>query len=440
MWRFVRASALFAGILLSYLFLWLASRVVGRRRVGPALARAHARHSRRLRWGFLRLQGVYIKIGQVLSILGSFLPPEYIAALQGLQDQVPPRPYRTIRRTFLADRGRPPEAFFAEMEEAPIAAASLGQVHRARLPSGEQVAVKVLYPNIDRIIAIDMRVLGWVFRVYRMLFPIADVRVILDQLRDVLQRETDYVQEADNCERLAAAFADDPRVTCPRVFRDLSSGRILVMELMEGIKLTDLDGLRAAGICPTEVATLLVRSYYKQLLLDGLYHADPHPGNFLVRPGPQLVFLDFGAVEPVRPPLREGMRQCVFGYMRRDDAQVLAGIETMGFVAPDGNRALLEETVRHYFTKIVTMKIEDYGALDVRDFVGEAELRMVRGRLRELMRAVRFPEGWFFIERSLLLLFGVCAVLDPKVNAVELGFPYAMQFLATPARKDPPGQ
>lgn len=427
--RFLRASTLFCRILLSYGWLWLCRRLLGRRRTRRMVTRCHERNARRLFRGIQRLRGVYIKLGQVLSILGGFLPPEYIKLLEGLQDQVEPQSYRTIRRAFVRDQGKPPEAIFSQFAHEPIAAASLGQVHRAALPNGVAVAVKVLYPNIDRIIAIDLRVIRWVFSVYRHLVPVVEVENIFEQLRDVLSRETDYHAEADNLRRLRDNFLDEPDILFPKVYDDLSSKRVLVMEFMEGIKITDVDELEAAGINRTEVASILVKSYYKQFLIDGRYHADPHPGNFLVQPGPQLVFLDFGAVEPVREAHKQGMLLFLKGIISQNDDLAIDGIETMGFVAPDGNRELLYKTVRYYFTKLVSMRIDDFSQIELDQLVSRRELRSVRGQLRELMRSVRYPEGFFFIERSIILLFGLCTTLDPKVNTLELGFPYAMKFI-----------
>lgn len=428
---------MFVRILASYGFVWLVGRVLGKRRRRALLDRAHAKNAKRLYRGFIRLRGVFIKVGQVLSVLGGFLPPEFIRELEGLQDQVEPQPFRAIVKAFRQDRGGPPSQFFDDFGEAPIAAASLGQVHRATL-DGEPVAVKVLYPNIEAIIRIDLRVLRWVFKVWRRIVPVDNIESVFRQLEDVLSRETDYRLEAANLERLAANFASDPNICFPSVHHTLSSKRILVMSFEEGARIGAVDEFEDLGINRTDVARLLVTAFYKQLLIDGLYHADPHPGNFLVRPGPQLVFLDFGAVEPVTDQLKRGMILMLEGIIGRDDEKALEGIETMGFVAANGNRRLLETSVRHYFTKLVTLKIDDYSNIDVNDIVSKSEIRAIRGRLRELMKSVHYPEGYFYIERSLLLLFGLCAVLDPKVNALELGFPFAMQFVLNNTGSDQP--
>lgn len=427
--RFLRASWLFAFILASYGWLWLRVRVRGRERSEAAIERCHERNAARLYRGFRRLRGVYIKVGQVLSVLGSFLPAAYVRQLEGLQDQVPPRSIEVVRRTFLAQLGAPPEALYASFAERPIAAASLGQVHKALANDGEPLAVKVLYPDIQRIIRIDMRVLRWVFRVWTRIVPVNQLSTVLDQLEDVLERETNYLNEAQNMALVRANFVGEAGIVLPTVRKELTTQAILTMSFMDGVKISDVAALDAAGINRTEVARILVQSYYKQLLIDGLFHADPHPGNFLVRPGPEIVFLDFGAVEPVRDTLRRGMIIMLEGIIGQDDDKALEGIETMGFVAPDGNRELLDRTVRHYFSKLVTLQVADYSKLDVEQIVSKEELRAIRGRMRELMRSVRYPEGYFYIERTLLLLFGLSALLDPKVNALELGFPYAMRFI-----------
>ncbi len=429
MFRFIRASFLFVRIFWSYGWLWVFTRLLGRKRMANTIRRTHTKNAKRLYRGFIRLRGVFIKVGQVLSVLGSFLPTEFIIELQGLQDQVEAQKFSVIKKTFLREHGKPPGELFESFAETPIAAASLGQVHRAKLLTGEDVAVKVLYPNVEAIIRTDLRVLRWVMNVWGRIVPVNNLNSIFRQLADVLGRETDYTLEASNLKAIKANFVDQPEFVFPDVYSELSSKGILVMSYIDAIKITDVAELEARGISRRAVAKMLVNSYYKQLLLDGLYHADPHPGNFLVRPGPELVFLDFGAVEPVRDSLKRGMIMMLEGIIGQDDDKALVGIETMGFVAEDGNRKLLEKTVRHYFTKLVTLKVEDYGNMKVDQIVSKEEIRSVRGQMRELMRSVRYPDGYFYIERSLVLLFGLCAVLDPKVNALELGFPYAMQFI-----------
>src|SRR5262249_38761700 len=171
-------------------------------------------------------------MGQVLSIMGTFLPRAYAEELEGLQDQVPPHPWRELERSFTAALGKRPEEVFKTFAHVPLAAASLGQVHRATLPSGEEVAVKVLYPNVQTVIRVDLRVLRWAMRVYRWFMPVRAIERVIDQLEDLLARETDYIHEAKCLERMAANFAGDPDILFPAVFWELTTKEVLVMSFM----------------------------------------------------------------------------------------------------------------------------------------------------------------------------------------------------------------
>ncbi|HJZ85577.1 MAG TPA: AarF/UbiB family protein [Polyangia bacterium] len=436
--RFLRAAALFATILISYLLQIGLLRVFGRRRawVRARARRLHRRNARRLLRGILRLRGVYIKLGQVLSIMGTFLPRAFAEELESLQDAVPPHPFHEIERSFTRSLGRPPRDVFAKFDETPMAAASLGQVHRARTADGEEVAVKVLYPNVSAIIAVDLRVLRMAMRVYRRFVPVSGVEKVVDQLQDLLRRETDYVHEGRCIERMARNFEGEADLVFPRVRWDLTTDRVLTMSFMHGIKISRASELRAAGVDPEAVARRLVKAFYKQLFLDRFFHADPHPGNFLVQPGtpPRIVVLDFGAASTVPDHLLDGALDVLRGLVTRNDDAVVGGIDKMGFMARDGNRALLERTVRRYFEKLLKLDLRDFGKIKPETARALADPGVDRRELRELMRAVEYPDGWFFVERAAVLLFGLSAQLAPTLNTVLVGVPYVMQLIAARAQ------
>lgn len=427
--RLSRGFFFFMRIAMSYFWLFLLVKLFGRKKMRTKIKLVHQKNSTRLYAGMLRLQGVYIKMGQVLSVMGSFLPEVYIRQLEKLQDAVPPKPFSAIKKAIEREHHKGVDELFTSFNREPEAAASLGQVHRATLPDGQAVAVKVLYPGIDRIVRMDLKILRLALRVYGWFVPVARIERIMDQVDDVLKRETNYLNEAKNLEALAKNLSDEPNVSFPRVFWDFTTTRVLVLEYMEGIKIGRIAELKAAGIDTSLVAKRLVELFYRQFLIDSLFHADPHPGNFLVQAGPTIVFLDFGAVEPVRPQLKKGMIRFLQGMMSKNDDLAFDGIQEMGFVHPEGNRELLEKTVRHYFNKLVNLKIEDYGNIRVDEVIDKQDYRMVRDNLRELSASIIYPEGYFFIERTLVILFGLIAALDPKVNALELGFPYAMKMI-----------
>ncbi len=433
--RLLRASRVFGTIFLSYLWSLAWSRLWPRRYdTVERWRKRHRRNARRMYRGFVSLRGVYIKLGQILSIMGSFLPKAYTEELEGLQDEVPPRPTAEMARAFEQSLGVPPSKAFASFSAKPIAAASLGQVHEARGADGERLAVKILYPNVATIIRIDLRVLGWALKVYRAFVPIQQIDNVHAQLRDMLERETDLVNEARCMERMTANFAGDADVVLPIPHPRWSSKTVLTMSFMDGVKISKKNALAELGLDPYAVATKLTQVFYKQLFIDRFFHADPHPGNFFVQRGDagqvRIVVLDLGSATELAPNLADGMLDILQGLMVKQDDLVLRGIETMGFVAEGGDRALLERTVRKYFEKLLNLNITDFSRIDANVAQQFADPDMKRDELRDLMKSIAYPDGWFYVERAAVIMFGLSSQLAPKLNTVQVGFPYIMSFIA----------
>lgn len=411
--------------------------------------RLDARNARRLYEGMVRLRGVFIKLGQVLSITGGFLPRVYQKELERLQDKVPPRDFQEIRQAFIESVGSTPEECFARIDASPLAAASLGQVHVAWLhpeegeSEGRKVAVKVLYPGIRDVIRIDMKVIWLAVEVYKWFVPVVGLDRVHASLLDLLARETDYLLEARAMERMAANFAREKDILFPEVVHELTTRDVLTMSFMEGTKINQLDTLRAEGIDPGAVATRFVELTYKMIFVDRFFHADPHPGNFLVQKGrsprrPKIVVLDFGAVSEVKDDLVDGMIDVIGGLLEGDGPKLLRGFYQMGFASREANRELLEKTVHSYFQKLLRIKDRTPGAL-MRANVKELEVlvdpEVAREELRELMRSVEYPEGWFYVERAAVLAFWLVGQLDPEVDAMQVGYPYVMPLLMEHRRK-----
>lgn len=432
--RLLRALRVFALIFLSYLWAMSWARLwPARYDTGARWRVVNRRNARRMYKGFVRLRGVYIKLGQILSVMGTFLPREYTEELEGLQDDVPPQSYRKIRSTFVKSFGKRPHEVFATFDEEPLAAASLGQVHRATTAANEALAVKILYPNVATIIKVDLKVLGWALRVYKNFVPIQQITRVHEQLADMLARETDLVNEATCMARMAKNFADDPDVLFPTVYPEWSSATVMTMTFMDGVKITKKDALRKLDLDPYAVATKLIKVFYKQLFIDRFFHADPHPGNFFVQRGPagevRIVVLDLGSATPLTDNLADGMFDILTGLMTRKDDLVVRGIDTMGFMAPDGDRELLERTTRKYFEKLLNLNITDFGKIDPAVAHQLADPDMKRDELRDLMKSIAYPEGWFYVERAAVIMFGLSATLAPKLNGIHVGFPYITQFM-----------
>jgi len=447
--RLIRSLYAFGIILASYLFQLGLARIFGRWPDGPSgdrvlppwlverRRRVDRRNARRLLRGMLRLRGVFIKMGQVLSIMGGFLPRVYGKELEQLQDQVPPHPFSDLEEALRESFGKGPDELFASIERAPLAAASLGQVHVAVMRDGRKVAVKFLYPMIRGVIAVDMRVLRLAISVYKRFVPVANIERVHEQLVDMLRRETDYLHEAGCMRRMAKAFEGDQGLAFPEPIAELTTRDVLTMTFMPGFKITKKDELVAAGVPAGEVATRLVQMFYKMLFVDRYFHADPHPGNFLIDPLGggrfRLVVLDFGAVCVAHDALIDGMIEIVQGYFTQDDKLVLRGFRRMGFVAEGGDEALLERTVKTYFGKL--LKIQDKTPAALMKSRPEQLEKLVdpeveRGELQALMRSFEYPEDWFYVERACVLMFWLAAQIDPTLDTITVGFPYVMPLLA----------
>lgn len=418
---------MFWTIFASYGFQWLLAKLFGPRRLKARLERVHVNNARRLANGFTRLRGVFIKMGQVLSVVGTFLPRAYGEALEALQDKVPPRPFREIEGRLREALGDDPLSKFKSFEHEALAAASLAQVHRATTLDGRDVAVKVLYPGIEKLIRRDLAVLRSILPVVRRLIVVSRVDRVLDELSAMLARETDYANERRNIARVREIFAERKDVVVPEVIDELTHAGVLTMSFEEGTKISDFSALEAQGIDQQAVARLLVECYFKMLFERRVFHADPHPGNFLVRPGPTLVILDYGAVEEVTEALSEGMKMVVLGAVTRNDESILGGLERMGFVAEGGDRELLTRVAREYLKVLGEVKIDDFSRIDREAVEKLSGYQQVRGQLRDIMRSVEYPEGYFYVERTLVLLFGLVGQLAPKVGLPGLIVPFASQ-------------
>jgi ubiquinone biosynthesis protein len=442
--RALRALRLFWTIIGSYALVWVFSRWSSEHVRRRRFERAHRKNAERLATGFMELRGVFIKTGQVLSVTGTFLPSAYGEALARLQDKVPARPFTEIAVRLEEAFGADALGRFGSFEQTPVAAASLAQVHRATTRDGRALAVKVLYPGIERLVRIDLGVLRSLLPVARLLLPVSRVERVLEQLSAMLARETDYVHERQNIERLRVIFAGRSDVVVPQVEAELTQAGVLSMSFEAGVKINDRDALSSIGVEPDAVAKLLVGCYFTMLFQHRVFHADPHPGNFLVRPGPQLVILDYGAVEEVTERLQQGMKRVMMGAMTRNDDEILGGLERMGFVADAGDRELLKRVGREYLAVLGSVKIQDFSKLDRDQMEKLSGYDQMRGKLRQVMKSVEYPEGYFYVERTLALLFGLVGQLAPKLGLPGLLMPYASQAFmgmakptTTPARPSP---
>ena len=429
-----------ARIVLSYLSLKVQARFRSQAAWDELARKKHLRNARRVHRTIARLQGLFIKIGQLISIMTNFLPEEFRAELEGLQDQVPPRPYAEVEQRFREEFDKLPRELFAEFEERPIASASIGQVHRATLPTGEKVAVKVQYPDIEEIVAIDLRALRRIFGVISWFVPYQGMEQLYREIRAMVLQELDFRGEADNVERIASAFTHRTGVGFPKVRRELSTARILTTEWIDGVKVSDRARLNALGVDRSKLARAVVHAYCQQIFSDGVYHADPHPGNILVRKDAatgevSIVFIDFGAVAEVSPKMRRGIVDLIQAGIARDTVRVVQAMKEMGFIARGADVAIFDKVIDFMHQKFQEeVQLESFSLKDVkfdpqRSLENLADLRRMDVSIRDLADHFHVPKEWILLERTVLLLMGLCTELDPTLNPVQVIRPYLEEFV-----------
>ncbi len=434
-WRFVRAYVTTFRVILSYIFFRASGRFRGPEWRDAHLGAVHKRNAQIVYRTILTLQGLFIKVGQLLSILANFLPEEFRSELEGLQDQVPPRPFKEAYARIVSELGEERTRQFVFIDEVPIASASLGQVHEARLADGRRVVVKVQHQAVDTIVRIDLKIIRNILRIVRFFFPIEGLDAYYHQVKELLEQELDFRQEAESIERIAGNFRNDKRVIFPMPVAELSSARVLTTHFIEGVKVNDLAALDAMGIDRTDVACRLVRAYCQMIFVDGVYHADPHPGNILVQEDGAIVLLDFGAVAQLSPSMREGIPDFLVGVLRRDTQKLVGAMRKMGFLSHTMDEQVTERIIEYFHRRFQEeVKLESFNLKDIkidpqRGFENLLDLRRMNIGLRELTGAFHIPKDWVLLERTLLLLYGCCAQLDPDLKPIAIVQPYVQDFI-----------
>lgn len=421
---------------------------------------ALARRGRTRRWQRMarnffglatELGGLMIKVGQFLSSRLDVLPPEVTRELEGLQDSVRPEVFADIRALAERELGMPLDRAFAAFQEEPLAAASLGQAHRARLRPADaedtgftDVVVKVQRPGIDRIVDIDLsalrKVAGRLNRV-KLVSRRVDLPALAEEFATTSLEEVDYLHEAASAERFAEQFDGDDRVRVPGVAWERATRRVLTLQDVSAIKVNDLEGLRAAGIDPAEVAVEFANVMFDQLFVDGFFHGDAHPGNIFVTPvsvlEPEaaaaagdrawvLTFVDFGMMGEIPDGLRRDLQAFLIAVASRDGRRLVESMRDLGVLLPTADTRELERTMSALFARFGGVSFTDLQDVDPR------ELRDFANEFGETIRVLPFqlPKNFLLVIRAVSLISGLCSTLDPDFNIWNSVEPYADRLLS----------
>lgn len=417
--------------------------------------------ARRFRSLAVEMGGVMIKLGQFLSIRVDILPVEVTRELAGLQDEVPPEPFPDILARIEAEFERPAAEVFRWISPIPMGAASLAQVHRVRLPSGEDAVVKVMRPGIEALVETDLAAVNLAFRwlkLFRRVRERADLDWIFEEFSAVTQGELDFAGEGRNAERMAEDFAEDPRIYIPRVFWDYSGRRVLTLENVGYIKIGDPAAIEAAGISPPMVADRLYNLYMRQVFETHFVHVDPHPGNLFVRPLPspkeiaegisgfapgetpprqpnrpfQIVFVDFGMTAGIPERLRAALREYAVGLGAQDAHLIVQAFVHAGALLPGADLKRLEEAHEALFRQFWGTRVGDFKGIAMK------EARYFLREYRDVIQAAPFQiqADMLFVFRAIGILSGMAAHLDPDFDVWTKTLPFARRYARETMQKD----
>jgi len=381
----------------------------------------HQRNAERIYRLAAKLEGLLIKTCQFISSRADVAPPEYVAVLSRLQDQVPARPLAQVEQQIREELGGPPEEIFAAFSPLPVASASLAQVHRATTRDGRDVAVKVQYRGIERVVETDLRNLSLLVRLLARIERNFDFRILMDEVCKYMPRELDFELEGRSSERVARDLAHRSDVHIPAVVWEHSARRVLTTEFVDGIKISDIPRLMAAGIDPNQVALIMTEAYCEQILVHGFFHADPHPGNLLVLPGPTVVFIDFGLSKDLPDDFRVNYARLTVAIMQQDDEAMAAAFRRIGFRTKSDDPQSLVALGRSFF---------ESGGPEQKPFVDADVMPEVNERLARILNAnpvTAMPPDILMIFRVIGLMSGLQKRLESTVNMFETIGPYARE-------------
>jgi predicted unusual protein kinase regulating ubiquinone biosynthesis (AarF/ABC1/UbiB family) len=448
--RYRRILFFWARVLLSVLLWEIVLPRVGLRGWSRRTRTSRLQHyARQYRALAIQLGGVLIKVGQFLSARVDVLPPEFTQELAGLQDEVPAEAFDAIRQQTEAELGGTLREKYAAFETTPLAAASLGQVYRAQLQeedgSQRNVVVKVQRPNIEAIINTDLAALRRVSKWVQWYGPInrrINLPALLDEFTRVLYEELDYLAEGRNAETFDANFRKEPGVRVPHVIWSHTTRRVLTLEDVSAIKISDYEAITAAGIDRAEVANRLIHVYLKQIFEDGFFHADPHPGNIFISPAPPvpdgrgaggegrasawtLTFIDFGMVGHISHQTRLGMRELLIAVGTQDAGRVIKAYQMLDFLLPGADLAKLEQANQVMFERFWGKSMSELQQIDHREMMDFAV------EFRDLLYSLPFqvPQDLIFLGRCVGILSGMATGLNPNFNVWDQVAPFAQKII-----------
>ncbi len=394
------------------------------------------RNGQRIYKNIVKIQGLFVKFGQMVSIMSFAVPEDFRKELETLQDKVPQRPVENIIKRIESDLGRPIDRVFSHFNAEAIAAASLAQVHDATLVSGERVAVKVQHIGVEQEVKADLRTFNQISKIADFFLNINGLREAQDQITESIMSELDYAKEEKNLAEFYENYKGQKHIHIPKVYSKYCSEHVLVMDYVEGIKANDYKKLDELDIDRKLVARRIIEAFCQMVFKDGLIHGDPHPGNILVNDDASITMIDFGSVVELNPIIRQGVIDLVFGGLTRNTRRIMSGLRKVKYLTPQADEGLVERLIDYTYDFLLEggLSLENFSLENV-EFDKELvpmilkDLHHLDISYREIQDSFQLPEDVMLMSRMLMMLGGLVYEIDPQIKPFDVIRPYLQKFI-----------
>ncbi len=423
-----RAYSVTFRVILSYLRFYLTAKLRGKTYWDKHIKKVNQKNAIRIKDVMLELQGLFIKFGQLISILSNVLPPEFREPLEELQDNVPPHHFKELEAVIQQELGQSVSSIFTEIDPLPLAAASIGQVHRAKIGT-EEVVIKIQHPQIDEIVHVDLDIIKNIVKLVARFMKIKGIEHLYQQIEQMIEEELNYLQEAQSMQIIKQNLSGETAFYVPKVYPEYSSRKVLVMEYCEGVKISNIQQIQDWNLDSEQLADSLIKGYCQMILEDGFYHADPHPGNVLVNQQGQIILLDFGAVAQLSKSMKDGIPKLISAMINQDAEEMVKVLRQLGFIAKGDDATKVAEKIIanvqdfiHNDLQLQNMNIQNISSEQFRKALGLVNIK-------EMTQIMQIPKDWVLLNRAVVLISGVSFVLAPDWNPMPTLQPYLQKKL-----------
>lgn len=431
--RIYKAYSTAFKVAFSYLRLNTAKRFFGQSYYDKRIEALHYKNAAYVKGAIWELQGLFIKVGQLLSIMSNFLPEAFQEPLEALQDQIPPRPYAQVKVRIIQAFGKEPKELFASFSEEALASASIGQAHRATLKDGTEVVVKVQHFNIEAVAKVDLKIIQRLQSMISSWFGIKGMDYFYTQIKEMIETELDFRAEVKAMQVIAKNLSDEPMFRIPEVHTAFSTERVMTTSWCPGVKINQSKQLKKWNIDQEDLVKRLLGVYCRMVFKDGFYHADPHPGNILVQEDGTIVLLDFGAVATLQTAMREGISELIETAVKNDTQGMIEACRKMGFIAPGREAERMAEqmieALRTFIQQEVKLEGLNFKDIEVDPFNNSLFDLIKNVGISGITSTVQVPKEFVLLNRMATLLLGICSTMAPKLNPLDVVKPYIQNFV-----------